>query len=89
MFPFISTPPSWLLLPRVRDGPALGAQVAVDLLVRESDPLTGEDLPDLGGSARAVMPLRRDELLLGLGERKAFGAAVGVETRHDPRSTPT
>jgi len=88
VFPFIPTPPSGPLLTRVRDGPTLGAEIEVDLLVRESDPLTGEDLPDLSGPAGATVPLRRDELLLDLGERRTLGAAVGVEAGHNPRSTP-
>jgi len=89
MFPLIPAPPSRFLLPWVRDRPALRTQVEVDLLVGESDSLAGEDLPDLGGSARASVPFCRDELLLGLGEWRAWGSAVGVEAGHDPRSTPT
>jgi hypothetical protein len=89
VLPFVAAPSTRLLLAGVRDEPVLLAQVEVDLLVGKVDALTGEGLPDLGGSPRGAMPFVGDRLELRFRQGRTLRATVGVETRHDTGSAPT
>lgn len=88
VIPLIPAPTTGLLFARVGDRPTLAAEVEVDLRVGKVDPLTGQRLPDLGGSPRSSVPLGGDELFLGLGERGPLGTTVRVEAGHDPGLAP-